>query len=457
MTSKSASTIPKDVIIIGGSLSSLMNALTLHSLGCSVLILEKSPTHTPPSHMAGIAIGPDVLTLLSRFDRAAHIPLGIPSQALQSPDTNGCLRPFLRLPRLMTSWDALYFRLRANFDGLRSGYVVDPPGPEAQGGEGVESARNRARYEIGKRVVGVENAKDGTGRVCVTVQDSCCEGQGEEAEIQHEYTLTADLVLGADGANSIVRNTFLGPRDPERRYAGYLAWRGVVPENQVSETTRSLFSHNITYSFAAKGAHAIVYYIPGPTGSIEPGSRLLNFCLYTNEPPSSLDAIMTDTCGTRHRVSVAPEHLNPSIWAHRRSKVRTSLPAPFIEIMNQITSPFVHLITDFYSPRAAFLDGKVLLVGDASALLRPHNAYAASQAARQAGITERLVKGEIGWREWEERVTRGTYLHWRQSVWFGEFYQRGWLGGLGSAVRYWLVVGGEMLRGWMGWISGYDV
>ena len=189
------------------------------------------------------------------------------------------------------------------------------------------------------------------------------------------------------------------------------------------------------------------YNIPSPNGSIEPGTRLLNFAWYTNVPSLSLDEIMTDTSGKRHRISISPEHFQPCVWARQRSIARDLLPEPYLEIMDQIPSPFVHLITDFWSPRTAFLDGKVLLVGDASALLRPHTAYATSQAAEQAMLTEGLVKGEMGCRDWEERVTRKTFVNWRQSIWFGEFYQRGWLGGFGSAVQYWVARGMDVLRG----------
>lgn len=244
-----------------------MHALTIHRLGCSVLVLEQSPTNTPPSHLSGIAFGPEVFTLLARFDRAANIPLGTPSDSLQYLDPRGHPQPFLYLPRLMTSWDALYFRLRANFDGLRSEYMLDPPGAAPQAGESLESAASRARYEIGQRVVGLEEvvadpssattdgeATGGRKRVSVTVQDCL----GESHAGRREYQLTADLVLGADGPNSIVRKICLGEKDVERRYAGYIAWRGVVPEDQVSEETAKQFRRNITYSLL-NGQHVVVY------------------------------------------------------------------------------------------------------------------------------------------------------------------------------------------------------
>lgn len=219
-----------------------MHGIALHQLGRSVHILEQFPTDTPPSHMAGVCLGPDVLRFLERFDRAAHIPLGIPSELLQSLDAQGVAHPFLRAGRVMSSWDALYFRLRANFDGLVSEYVPLPPGPKPLEGESAPLAKERARYEVGQRVVGIEEAD---GRVRVTVQD----------QTGAERSLTADLVLGADGPNSMVRGLFV--TGAERRYAGYVAWRGTVLEEEVSAETRQIFSKNITYSILQNG-HVIV-------------------------------------------------------------------------------------------------------------------------------------------------------------------------------------------------------
>ncbi len=216
-----------------------MHGLVLHRLGWSVHILERSPTETPASHMAGVCLGPDVLRFLQRFDRAAHIPLGIPAEQLQSLDAQGTAHPFLPVRRVMCSWDALYFRLRANFDGLASKYVPHPPGPQ--------EADGRAKYETGQQVVAVHEDAERGGQVRVIVNDHHNGG----AELQ----LAADLVLGADGPNSVVRDAAL----VHRQYAGYVAWRGVVAEDRVSAETRQIFSANITYSvLKGEGMHVIV-------------------------------------------------------------------------------------------------------------------------------------------------------------------------------------------------------
>ena len=43
-----------------------------------------------------------------------------------------------------------------------------------------------------------------------------------------------DFVIGADGNRSTVRSIIIGDDDPE--FAGYIAWRGLVPTSELSES-----------------------------------------------------------------------------------------------------------------------------------------------------------------------------------------------------------------------------
>ncbi|TEY78484.1 hypothetical protein BOTCAL_0048g00100 [Botryotinia calthae] len=423
MTIQSAS---KDIVIVGGSLASLMHGIMLKHLGHNVRILEKSLGSSPDNHMAGVCAASDVLSFLERFDQFKDHPLGIPSVCLQSIDQENHISVFLKVQRLMTSWDALYFRLRANFDGLPSEYFQSQPSRDSING-------SSAVYETGKQVISLENT-------------------GSKMRIEHKdlvsglisYT-TADLVIGADGPNSIVRNTFLPTVD--RRYAGYIAWRGVVAEEEVSEETRKIFQRNITYSVVT-GGHAIVYNIPGKLGSIGEGKRLLNFCWYTNEPEVRLDDVMTDREGRRHYTSISSGSVREAVWTKQKELGSSLMSTPYIEIISKIEKPFVHIISDYYSPKASFANGKVLLVGDALTLLRPHIAFSTNQAAYHCMMVEKLIKGEIDIRAWEVELTRFGYLHWRRSIWYGEYFQRPLFKSILMGLKYWFVAAGQTIKYW---------
>lgn len=192
---------------VGGSLSGLMHGLVLHRLGSHVRILEQSPSDTPVSHMAGVCLGVDVQQFLQRYDASSDIPLGMHCTQPQSLDQQGNAHPFLKVNRVMSSWDAFYFRLKANFDLRASDFIPYPlpPGRDAAGQgdtkKDVRTLASRAKYEAGKRVVGVEQV-DG-GQVMVRYEDYAHGGKEEKS--------LADLVITADGPNSAVRKMFLGP------------------------------------------------------------------------------------------------------------------------------------------------------------------------------------------------------------------------------------------------------
>lgn len=146
---------------------------------------------------------------------------------------------------------------------------------------------------------------------------------------------------------------------------------------------------------------------------------------------------MTDVDGVRHHTQLPPGKVRPEVWEKQRSLANKLFATPYLEVLEKVESPFLHQITDYCSPKASFAGGKVLMVGDAATLLRPHIAFSTNQAAYHTMITERLVKGEITIQQWDYQVTAAAYLHWRRSVWFGEFFQRPLYVSIGSAVAYW--------------------
>ena len=216
-----------------------MHGIMLQRLGHNVCILEQE-SNDRESHMAGIGAADEVLGFLKKYD-ITDKPLGIPSECLQSLDKQGRVAPFVKAKRVLTSWDALYYRLRANFDGLHSEYCSPSDLIQASG-------LGRARYEPETMVheIAIDQHK-----VSIQVKTS---GTNKLA------TLTVDMLIGADGTNSIVRRTFVSTDVAIPRYAGYVAWRGVVPESSVSEETRRIFQHNVTY-FLLPREHVIVYVL----------------------------------------------------------------------------------------------------------------------------------------------------------------------------------------------------
>ncbi|KAF4629750.1 hypothetical protein G7Y89_g8403 [Cudoniella acicularis] len=411
-----------DIIIIGGSLTGLMFGIMLTSHGHDVRILERGPSDRE-SYMAGVCCGADAVEFLRRYDRLSggyqrH------SDGLQLLNQGGDTLFYVNGPRAVTSWETLYARLRANFDCWKSEVYPKPP---LALGEVVEGA-GKGTYVEQTKVLDISDdvvQEDGQQKIRVATEDL----------VTHELkTLEADLIIAADGPDSLVRAKYL----PQvlRTYAGYVAWRGVVPEQDISIETRKIFSKNVTLFLLPKH-HVLVYTIPGKDGALGDGEGYLNFLWYTNETSETLENIMRDRDGHRHRNIVPAGLIREDVWSEMCDRGKRLLPKPYVEVLNKIPAPFIQVITDFYSPRASFADGRVLLVGDGLALMRPHTAFSTTHAAFDCLQLERYMAKEIDLKRWENEVLNFAYFHWATSVWYGEYYQQHWSIALLSGIRCW--------------------
>jgi hypothetical protein len=70
-------------------------------------------------------------------------------------------------------------------------------------------------------------------------------GRGVAATFEGAGELTADILVGADGSRSFVRQKLMPDVNPN--YAGYVAWRGVVLESSASEFLAKTFVDHFTF------------------------------------------------------------------------------------------------------------------------------------------------------------------------------------------------------------------
>lgn len=372
---------------VGGSLGGLCTALALKSLPQRhrITILERNPTPLLHNQGAGIVAGGDTLNFFKRHDRCKR-PLAVSSQRRQYLNKDGAIVHKEDMVQNMTSWDLVYYMLRANVDYVESAYCKVLPRRDDEA---------EVRHLHGHKVTGIEDRGE---KVLVAYTT----GDGTEG------TMEADLVIGADGPSSTVRS-LLQP-DVQRVYAGYVALRGTVREDQVTPNTLEAFRDRFTF-FHTRGIQILAYLIPGENGTLEPGQRLINFVYYTNFPSKSLDEpskelaeLMTDIDGTRHRITMPPGKTNPTAWEKQRQIASEKLPPQFAEIVRATKKPFVQAVTDVISPKNEFLDGKVILLGDALAGFRPHTVASTSQAAFDAMILSDMLRGDVDRKEWKKQT-----------------------------------------------------
>jgi 2,6-dihydroxypyridine 3-monooxygenase len=343
-------------LVVGGSLGGLTAALVLRDRGWDVVVLERSAVPLE-GRGAGIVAHPiTVRYLLERTGKSIG-DVGVSATRLRYLGDDGAIVH----ERPCTYRFASYFEL---YRGL-----LDAFGAE--------------HYNLSTELAHLENRGD-------EVAVSLTGGQ----------TLTADLVVCADGIRSTARRILVPQAQP--RYAGYLAWRGTIARDELSAGTADVLRDAVTYRILPRG-HLLTYPIPGPDGSV-----LCNWLWYRNAARGDhLTDLLTDRHGFTAELTVPPGAVQTQHVEQLHSAADTELPAPLAEVVRRSADPFIQVIVDLEVPRMAF--GRTCLVGDAAFALRPHIAAGTAKAADDAwqlgdallGATPRHVPRRL--KDWETR------------------------------------------------------
>lgn len=406
----------RHVVVVGGSLAGLMHALTIftHCPTTKVTILERSPTALLHNQGAGVVAGSDTQAFFSQYVCPGQ-DFAVPSTQRRYLDRNGDViqRSAEDREQRMTSWDTLYRFLRWRVDDMDIEDYVSGTNLENLKDRLSSHSHGKADYQYGCNVRSVDDLGVSGGVRVHWINKS---GGAEE--------LTADLVIAADGASSSVRRALLPA--VERKYAGYVALRGTVPEDQISESATKAFVQRFTF-FHSEGTQILAYIIPGENGTLEPGKRLTNWVWYRNfkEDGPELQDLMTGKDGSRHRITLPLDQMKDDVWTRQKQDAREALPPQFAELVNKTVHPFVQAITDNISPTNEFCGGKLLLVGDALAGYRPHTAASTSQAAFDALTLGEWLAGDIDREEYTIRVMKRAREGQKHGVELGERSQFG--------------------------------
>lgn len=325
-------------LIIGGSLGGLFAGTLLRRIGWDVDIFERSP-HDLDSRGGGIVLQPEVVEVFQRIGvDLGHLKLGVNSTYRTVLRPDGSIQSKHLAPQMQTSWSLIYSTLRGVF--------------------------GESNYHQGKSLDTVVQ-DPATGTVTACFEDGTRE--------------TGDLLIGADGGNSRVRGLFWPDIKPT--YAGYLAWRGLVPENEMPPLAQKMLHGD--FGFANNvGSHMLGYLVPGVHNAVRPGARLYNWVWYRVASEPMLAQIMTDRHGQPRGYSI-PEGLLADRWMeHLHREAENLLPPPFREIVDATAQPFVQAIRDLAAEQ--LVSGRVAILGDAAAIPRPHTAASTSKAAANA-------------------------------------------------------------------------
>jgi 2-polyprenyl-6-methoxyphenol hydroxylase-like FAD-dependent oxidoreductase len=169
--------------------------------------------------------------------------------------------------------------------------------------------------------------------------------------------------------------------DVEPQYAGYVAWRGLVPEAALpADLHAEIFMHNIVCY--PDGDAMTAYPVPGPNNDVRPGHRLYNWVWYHPVDAQGLGELCTDATGFCHGTAIAPASIRPQAIADMVADARKALAPQCVHVIELTAQPFFQAIIDLESPRIAVKRAAIL--GDAAFVARPHVGMGVTKAALDA-------------------------------------------------------------------------
>ena len=326
----------RTAIVIGGSLGGLFAANLLHRRGWSVTVLERT-SDALSGRGTGIVTHPALLHALKEAGCRLDDTIGVAVHSRVTLNQDGSVAGSLQLQQTLTAWSKL-------FDLLRS-------------------ALPDVSYLQGKTVTDVSSMQD---CAVATLSDGT----------QH----SADILIAADGFRSLTRQKFLP--DVALEYAGYVAWRGLVEERDLSEATKRALFEKFAFCIPP-GEQILGYPVPGLGNSTKVGERRYNFVWYRpTKGDQGLDDLLTDEQGNVHKVGIAPNLIRAEILTEMREAASTILAPQFSELVEKVRIPMFQPIYDLEVPRLVF--GRIALLGDAAFVGRPHCGMGVTKAADDA-------------------------------------------------------------------------
>jgi len=204
-----------------------------------------------------------------------------------------------------------------------------------------------------------------SGRELVDLQD---DGEGVTATFSDGSTATGDLLVAADGFRSAVRERLFDAAHP--LYAGYVAWRALVPEADLPADAHAALFDRLTFCLP-EDEQVVAYPVAGEGHDLRPGHRRYNLVWYRRaREEDQLADLLTDAHGVTHGMSIPPPLIRPDVIAEMRARAEQSLAPALAAVIRATRMPFLQPIYDLES--STMIQGRVVLLGDAAHVARPH-------------------------------------------------------------------------------------
>src|ERR1700677_3342789 len=219
-------------LVIGGSMSGLLAAVMLKRRGWEVDVFERVSGELA-GRGAGIVAQPELIARLGNLGLDTR-DLGVAITRRQMLDREGRVTAKSACPQVLTAWERAY-RV------LRDAFAAD-------------------RYHRGRSLEAFDQ-----------------NGFGVVAHFGDGHTAAGDVLIRDDGRRSTVRQQCLPAAVP--LYAGYVAWRALIPESALPDAIHSELFGAMTFCMP-RGEQFLGYPVAGPDNDLRPGRLRYNIVWY---------------------------------------------------------------------------------------------------------------------------------------------------------------------------------
>lgn len=333
----------RKAIVIGGSVGGLFAANLLSRSGWDVEIFERTP-EALTGRGAGIVTHPELFEALMAAGVEVDDSIGVSVNTRITLARDGSALSEREMPQTLTGWGKMYEVLGNAFSGT---------------------------YRTGAHVTAVASHAD---HAEVTLADGSAH--------------RADMVIAADGFRSGVREQLLPAAHLE--YAGYIAWRGLVNEGQLTPATHAAIFDKFAFCLPPR-EQILGYPVAGEHNSTAAGERRFNFVWYRATCEDELANLLTDAQGKCWSTGIPPGLIRPDVIADMESAAADLLAPQFAEVVARTAQPLFQPIYDLTVSRMSF--GRIALLGDAAFVARPHCGMGVTKAAGDAMALVRALEG----------------------------------------------------------------